>query len=66
VRWRVPVRELARRTGLSPTQVSRVFRGERLPSIRTALKLADAYDVSLDVLVRQWLGLTAEGPDDGD
>ncbi len=36
------VRELARLTGLSPNEVSRIERGLSEPKVRTAFRLADA------------------------
>lgn len=56
--------EVARNTGLSPEFVSRVFSGQRCPSLRNARKIADALDCSLDSLYDAlemiWAELEAE------
>ena len=43
--------DLARRTGISQVMVGKYERGDALPSIEVAKKMADAFGVSLDYLV---------------
>lgn len=44
-------RQLAARTGESPMTISRVCRGITLPSVAVAMRIAEAFDVSIDRLV---------------
>lgn len=46
----IGIGELARRTGLSKTHVSKVFNGQRRPSLRNARKIAIALSITLDEL----------------
>jgi transcriptional regulator with XRE-family HTH domain len=48
---RKSLRQLALETGVSYSQVSRVFGGKRKPSIATALKLARALGLTIDQLI---------------
>ena len=41
--------ELARRTGLSRSAISLLEKGDREPTLKTAILLSDAFGVSLDV-----------------
>jgi transcriptional regulator with XRE-family HTH domain len=43
--------QLARRTGIHPTEVSRLERAAREPRLRTLLRLAKGLDISIDKLV---------------
>ena len=43
--------ELANKTGISQVMVGKYERGDAVPSIEVAKKIADALDVSLDYLV---------------
>lgn len=56
--------EVARNTHLSPEFVSRVFSGQRCPSLRNARKIADALYCTLDslydALEMVWAELEAE------
>ena len=47
------VREIARKSGLSPSGVSRLLRGHREPRLGTALKLAKAMGISIEELTRR-------------
>lgn len=42
--------ELAKRSGATPSRINRLEAGHNEPSLRTAIKIADALDVSLDFL----------------
>jgi transcriptional regulator with XRE-family HTH domain len=44
----IGIRELARRSGLSPSYVSYILSGKRQPSVRSSRKLAKATGVSLE------------------
>jgi transcriptional regulator with XRE-family HTH domain len=46
----IGVMEVARRTRLSPAHISKVFSGNRKPSIRAAALIATALKIPLDVL----------------
>lgn len=48
---RLSISELARRMGVDYMQISRYEKGQSLPSFDTAIRLANALQVSLDVLV---------------
>jgi len=43
--------DLANKTGISQVMVGKYERGDAIPSIEVAKKLADAFEVSLDYLV---------------
>jgi transcriptional regulator with XRE-family HTH domain len=43
--------EVSRRTGISTSQISRIFRGERDPSYHSLIALAADIGISLDDLV---------------
>ena len=45
------MRALAAATGEAPMTISRICRGLTLPSIAVAMRIAEAFDVSLDRLV---------------
>jgi transcriptional regulator with XRE-family HTH domain len=45
--------EIARATGLSVSFISRVFRGERNPSLASLITLAKAVDRTTDQLVKE-------------
>jgi transcriptional regulator with XRE-family HTH domain len=47
------VREIARRSGISVSGVSRLLRGRRIPRMDTAVKLAKGMGISLDELMRR-------------
>ena len=55
-------RDLADRSGLSPSVISLIERGQRMPSIRTIRKLATALDCSLVELLS--LERRADAPPD--
>jgi hypothetical protein len=47
------IREIARKSGLSPSGVSRLLRGHREPRLGTALKLAKGMGISIDELMHR-------------
>jgi transcriptional regulator with XRE-family HTH domain len=48
--------EIARTQGLQPATVSRIFSGIRMPSLQSAIKIADALEMTVD----NFLGALAE------
>ena len=50
-RMKLSITELARRLGVDYMQISRYEKGQGLPSLQTAIRLAQVLDVSLDQLV---------------
>jgi transcriptional regulator with XRE-family HTH domain len=53
VRQNLSLNEVATRSGLSHTMVMRVEKRERLPTIDTLLRIADALEIDLSVILRQ-------------
>jgi transcriptional regulator with XRE-family HTH domain len=53
LRQGVSLNEVASRAGLSHTMVMRVEKGERLPTIGTLLRIAEALDVNLATLLQR-------------
>jgi transcriptional regulator with XRE-family HTH domain len=47
------MRQLAKKAGLSQPMISYVERGMRIPTLETALRIADALDVDLSELLKQ-------------
>jgi len=43
--------EISRRTGLSVSHISRVFRGERRPSVHSLMQIAKAVNLPLESLL---------------
>lgn len=43
--------QIAARTGLNRAQIARLLNGERQPTLASAVRLADAYDIGIDELV---------------
>lgn len=46
--------EFAEKVGIHFTMASRLKNGQRLPSVRTLLRIAEAFDVPLDDLARAY------------
>jgi len=59
------VHETARRTGLSPAHISKIFSGSRMPSLAAAALIASARRQSLDSLYRELVELH-NGPEQPD
>lgn len=44
--------EIARKSNLSISFISRIMRGERTPSLRSSISISEAMGISMDQLVR--------------
>lgn len=53
LRQKISLNEVATRSGLSHTMVMRVEKRERLPTIDTLLRIADALEVDLSAILKQ-------------
>jgi len=51
------VRQLGERLGVDHSHITKIERGENIPSLPLALKMADLFSVSLDQLARDEIGL---------
>ena len=56
LRQKLSLNEVATRSGLSHTMVMRVEKRERLPTIDTLLRIADALEVDLSSVLKQAIG----------
>lgn len=61
VRQKLSLNEVATRSGLSHTMVMRVEKRERLPTIDTLLRIADALQVDLSSVLKQAIGGAKRG-----
>ena len=52
IRQKLSLNEVATRSGLSHTMVMRVEKRERLPTIDTLLRIADALEIDLSTVIR--------------
>jgi transcriptional regulator with XRE-family HTH domain/quercetin dioxygenase-like cupin family protein len=55
-RSRIPLRELARRVGVSASLISQVERGRAMPSVGTLFRIADVLDIVVDEVFRNGAG----------
>lgn len=55
--------DLAERTGISQVMVGKYERGDAIPSLEVAKKIADAFGVSLDYLVGEGLNASFDKKD---
>ena len=53
VRTRRGVHETARLTGVSPSHVSKILKGTRRPSVDVLQKLATAWGITTDAVLRE-------------
>lgn len=49
---KLTLKETAKKTGVSHQMISQIETGKKRPSLETLIKIADAFDCSLDDLVR--------------
>ena len=49
---KLTLKETAKKTGVSHQMISQIETGKKHPSLETLIKIADAFDCSLDDLVR--------------
>ena len=56
LRQKLSLNEVATRSGLSHTMVMRVEKLERLPTIDTLLRIADALQIDLSAVLKQAIG----------
>jgi transcriptional regulator with XRE-family HTH domain len=61
LRQKLSLNEVATRSGLSHTMVMRVEKRKRLPTIDTLLRIADALQVDLSVVLKQAIGSAKRG-----
>jgi transcriptional regulator with XRE-family HTH domain len=56
LRQKLSLNEVATRSGLSHTMVMRVEKRERLPTIDTLLRIADALEIDLSAVLKHAIG----------
>jgi transcriptional regulator with XRE-family HTH domain len=56
VRQKLSLNEVATRSGLSHTMILRVEKRERLPTIDTLLRIADALQIDLSAVLKRAIG----------
>jgi len=61
LRQKLSLNEVATRSGLSHTMVMRVEKRERLPTIDTLLRIADALEIDLSAALRQAIKTVRDG-----
>jgi transcriptional regulator with XRE-family HTH domain len=61
LRQKLSLNEVATRSGLSHTMVMRVEKRERLPTIDTLLRIADALELDLSTVLKQAMGAAKRG-----
>jgi transcriptional regulator with XRE-family HTH domain len=56
IRQKLSLNEVATRSGLSHTMIMRVEKRERLPTIDTLLRIADALQIDLGMVLKRAIG----------